>query len=66
MDPLNIAAVSFRRAGKLFYYAYNDLPLDIGSIVVVDIDKGINLAFIVKADVNNDNINKENLKELLG
>jgi cell fate regulator YaaT (PSP1 superfamily) len=65
MDPFKIAAISFRRSGKLFYYIYSDLPLDIGNIVVVDIDKGINLAFVVKVDVKNDNINKENLKKII-
>jgi cell fate regulator YaaT (PSP1 superfamily) len=65
MENCKIAALCFRRAGKLFFYNYINLPIEIGSIVVVDIDKGVNLAVVVKVDVPKYEGNKEALKDII-
>ena len=65
MEPFNIAAICFRRAGKLFYCKYKNLPLQAGNIVVVEIDKGINLALVIKVDINNDSLNPESMKNII-
>jgi cell fate regulator YaaT (PSP1 superfamily) len=65
MEPFNIAAICFRRAGKLFYYKYKDLPLQVGNIIVVEIDKGINLAMVIKVDVNCNIVNQETVKDII-
>ncbi|MDY6820148.1 MAG: regulatory iron-sulfur-containing complex subunit RicT [Deferribacterota bacterium] len=56
MNNHNIAYVTFRRAGKIFNYKYNkELELNNGDLVVVEDDKGINMATVVKSNININN-----------
>lgn len=48
MQVCNIASVQFTRAGKIFDFSYVDLDLSVGDKVVVDTERGLSLAVVVK------------------
>lgn len=48
MDGVNIASVQFGRAGKLFDFTYENFSLASGDVVVVETERGLSLASVVK------------------
>lgn len=48
MDGCNIASVQFGRSGKIYDFSYNSFALKVGDAVVVETDRGVSLASIVK------------------
>ncbi len=48
MQACNIASVQFSRAGKIFDFSYTSLELSVGDKVVVDTERGLSLAVVVK------------------
>ncbi len=50
MQGFNIASVQFSRAGKIFDFSYNEIALSIGDPVVVETERGLSLATVVKLD----------------
>jgi len=63
---INIAGVQFRRAGKIYDFKYEELPLNVGDHVVVDTERGPSLARVVmlKFEAESDNSKRE-LKDIL-
>lgn len=48
MDGVNVASVQFGRAGKIFDFSYQNLDLLRGDTVVVETERGLSLATVVK------------------
>ncbi len=50
MQGVNIASVQFHRAGKIFDFSYGEIALNIGDSVVVETERGMSLATVVRLD----------------
>lgn len=50
MGGINIASVQFQTAGRTFDYSYTDLALRVGDSVVVETERGLCMAEVVKLD----------------
>ncbi len=48
MSGINIASVQFNRAGKLFDFQYIDLELRVGDQVIVETERGLSLAQVMR------------------
>lgn len=62
---LKVAAICFRRAGKIHYYKYSGFDLNNGDLVVVEADKGYDLAIVAKSIVEDEKIEKDTLKKII-
>ena len=53
---IDVVVVNFKDNGRLYYFSYNDINLDINDKVIVETEKGLQFAFVViKKKINENN-----------
>ena len=65
MKAIDLAGVSFRKAGKIYYYAKNGVSIKCGDFVVIETDKGEDLGVVILADLTSVPDGTKNVKNIL-